>query len=189
MTRSRGRTVLSVRDMTYIAVSAILIAVCSWITIPAGPVPFTMQTFAVFTVVALLGWKRGLFSVLLYLLLGALGLPVFSGFGAGIAKILGPTGGYMVGFAALCLVYGLMTKNGRDSLPKEAAALALGCLVCYALGTAWFMVVYTRSNGGITLLATLSMCVFPFIIPDAVKLALSLVLVRRLRRAMPQLKN
>ena len=84
-------------DLTYMAVCAALIAVCSWISIPAA-VPFTLQTFAVFCVLGLLGGKRGTVSILVYILLGAIGLPVFSGFNGGIGALLGTTGGYIIGF-------------------------------------------------------------------------------------------
>ena len=84
-------------DMVYIAVFAVLIAICSWISIPTT-VPFTLQTFAVFLAVGVLGGKRGSLSVLIYILLGAVGIPVFAGFSGGFGVLLGQTGGYIVGF-------------------------------------------------------------------------------------------
>ena len=79
-------------DMAYIALTAALIALCSWITLPIGPVPFTMQTFAIFTSLGLLGGRRGTVAVVVYLLLGLVGLPVFAGFHSGPAALMGPTG-------------------------------------------------------------------------------------------------
>ena len=90
----------STRDLCFCAIGAALIAVCAWISIPAD-VPFTLQTFAIFTVCGLLGGKRGTVSVLVYLLLGAVGAPVFAGFRGGFASLLGTTGGYLVGFASV----------------------------------------------------------------------------------------
>ena len=87
--------------MVYIAVFAVLIAICSWISIPTT-VPFTLQTFAVFLAVGVLGGKRGSLSVLIYILLGAVGIPVFAGFSGGFGILLGQTGGYIVGF--LCII-------------------------------------------------------------------------------------
>lgn len=188
MDRKNGTRRLSVHDMVYIALSAALITVCSWITVPAA-VPFTMQTFAVFTVTALFGWKRGALSVMLYILLGAVGLPVFSGFGAGPAKLLGPTGGYIIGFLALSLVYGLLMAVLPRTFWAEIAALAVGCFICYAFGTVWFVSVYARTKGPIGFGAALGMCVVPFIPADAAKLALSAVLVRRLRRVLPDFRG
>ena len=100
MTQSR----FSTRDMAYIALMAVLLAVCSWISVPA-PVPFTLQTFGVFCALGLLGGRRGSTAVLLYILLGAVGLPVFSGFQGGLGKLLGPTGGYILGFLLSALLY------------------------------------------------------------------------------------
>ena len=83
--------------MAYIGLFAVVIAICSWISIPTV-VPFTLQTFAVFLAVAVLGGKRGTLSVIVYVLLGAVGLPVFSGFKGGIGVLLNTTGGYIIGF-------------------------------------------------------------------------------------------
>ena len=171
---------LNVRQMTYAALSTALIAVCSWVTIPAA-VPFTLQTFAVFTVCSLLGGKLGLCAVALYMLLGAAGLPVFSGFGAGVGTLFGPTGGYILGFAFTALaMWGVQVKFG-DRLPVRVSGMALGLLLCYAFGTAWFMAVYARTSGPIGLGAALSMCVLPFILPDCAKIALALFVSARLR--------
>ena len=95
-------------DMVYIAVFAVIIAVCSWISVPMV-IPFTLQTFGVFCAVGLLGGKRGTLSVLIYVLLGAVGIPVFSGFSSGIGTLFGVTGGYIMGFIFTALVYWLIT--------------------------------------------------------------------------------
>ena len=174
------QTKVDVRGMTHVALGAVLIAVCSWITVPSA-VPFTLQTFAVFAVCALLGGKRGLCAVALYMLLGAAGLPVFSGFGAGVGALLGPTGGYILGFAFTALsMWGVEAKFG-EALPARIAGMALGLALCYAFGTAWFMAVYARTNGPIALGAALSMCVFPFILPDIAKMALAILISARLK--------
>ena len=94
---------LSVRDMAYIAVFAVIMAVCSWISVPYV-VPFTLQTFAVFLAVGVLGGKRGTLAVLIYILLGCVGLPVFAGFSGGIGVVLGSTGGYIVGFLSSSII-------------------------------------------------------------------------------------
>ena len=171
---------VDVRRMTHVALCAVLIAVCSWITVPAA-VPFTLQTFAVFTSCALLGGKRGLCAVALYMLLGAVGLPVFSGFGAGVGALFGPTGGYILGFAFTALsMWGVEAKFG-EALLARIAGMTLGLLLCYAFGTAWFMAVYARTGGPIGLGAALSMCVFPFILPDIAKMALAILVSARLK--------
>ena len=173
---SRLRTV----DMAYIALFAVLMAVCAWITIPMT-VPFTLQIFAVFAALVTLGGRRGTYAVAVYLLLGAVGLPVGSGFQGGLGWLLGTTGGYIVGFLCIALIYWLMTARLGDSLPVSVAACVLGLVVCYAFGTAWFLVVYARNSGPIGLMTALGWCVFPYIIPDLVKLALAVILSRRVK--------
>lgn len=168
-------------SLTYIAMSSALIAVCAWITLPLGPVPFTMQTFAVITVAGLLGWKRAVVSVLVYIAIGALGAPVFSGFGGGVGVLTGVTGGYVVGFIFTAFIVGLTTDRFKGTLPLAIGMLG-GILCCYIFGTVWFMVVYTRSTGAIGLISVLSKCVFPYILPDLLKIALALLLTKRLRK-------
>ena len=168
-------------DLTYMAVCAALIAICAWITIPAA-VPFTLQIFAVFCVLGLLGGKRGTVTIVVYLLLGAIGLPVFSGFNGGIGALLGTTGGYLISYIFMGLIYWLAEKLFGTKLVVRIAAMVLGLLVCYAFGTAWFMTVYARKSGAIALGTALGWCVFPFIIPDLIKMALALLVSDRVRK-------
>lgn len=175
VTTRRSKTL----DMAYIAIFAGVMAICSWISIPAA-VPFTLQTFGVFLAVGVLGGKRGTLSVLIYILLGAIGLPVFAGFSGGIGSILGTTGGYIVGFLFSALVMWGMEAAFGKKLWARALSMVLGLAVCYAFGTAWFMLVYARSSGAVGLGTVLGWCVIPFIIPDLVKIALALLLCKRL---------
>ena len=177
---SRFRTL----DLAYIALFAVLMAVCAWITVPLPKplVQFTMQTFAMFMALTTLGGRRGLYAMVVYLLLGAVGVPVFSGFRGGLGVLLDTTGGYIIGFVAAALVYWLLTAKLGDSLPVMVAACVLGLAVCYAFGTAWFLVVYARVNGPIGVTTALGWCVFPYIIPDLLKLALAIVLSRRVKK-------
>ena len=174
---SRLRTV----DMAYIALFAVLMAVCAWITIPMT-VPFTLQIFAVFAALVTLGGRRGTYAVVVYLLLGAVGLPVGAGFQGGLGWLLGTTGGYIVGFLCIALLYWLLTAKLGESLPVVIAACVLGLALCYAFGTAWFMVVYARTSGPVGLMTALGWCVFPYIIPDLVKLVLAVLLSRRVKQ-------
>ena len=174
---------LSTADLTVIAVCTVLIAVCSWISIPSV-VPFTLQTFAVFCVLEVTGGRRGTLAIVVYLLLAALGLPVLHGFSGGPGAVLGTTGGYLLGFILVGLVYWLSEKLFGNKLPARIAALVLGLLLCYAFGTAWFMYVYARDTGAIGLGSALTWCVLPFVIPDLIKLALAVILAGRLRKAL-----
>lgn len=175
---------LGTKDYALIGIFAAIMAICSWISIPAA-VPFTMQTFAVFLSVGLLGGKCGTISIAIYLLLGAIGLPVFSGFSGGLGHMLGPTGGYIIGFIGSALVMWFIDSRLGNSRKILIISMLLGLIVCYAFGTAWFVIVYNRSTGPVGLLTALSWCVIPYIIPDALKIALAVLLTRRLKRFIP----
>ncbi|MCD7764154.1 MAG: biotin transporter BioY [Lachnospiraceae bacterium] len=176
-----GRTGMKTIDMVYIAVFAALMAVCSWISIPTT-VPFTLQTFGVFMAVGILGGKRGTLAVLVYILLGAIGLPVFAGFSGGIGALLGTSGGYIVGFLFSALTMWLMENTLGRSTIVQIVSMVIGLIVCYAFGTVWFMAVYTSQTGAVGLMTVLGWCIFPFVIPDLVKIALAFLLSNRLRK-------
>lgn len=166
-------------SIVYIGISAALIAICSWIQIPLT-VPITLQTMGVCLVSGLLGFKRGTLATLVYILLGAIGVPVFAGFSGGIGVLFGTTGGYILGFLFSGLLYWLITHFLGTKLPVMIAAMALGLIVCYAVGTVWFIQVYTSKVESIGLMAALGWCVFPFILPDCVKIALAILIAKRL---------
>ena len=159
------------RKLTRCALFAAMMALCAWIGIPLGHTVFTMQTFGVLLALGVLGGKRGTISILCYLLLGAAGLPVFSGFRGGIGAILGPTGGYLWGFLGTGLTFWLFEKWSR------VLAMIAGILVCYACGTIWYM---TYTGGALA--AVLAQTVLPYLIPDALKLVLALRLTKRLKK-------
>ena len=174
---------MKTKDMVCIAVFAVIIAICSWISIPAT-VPFTLQTFGVLLTVGVLGGRRGSLSVLIYLLLGAIGVPVFAGFSGGVGSILGSTGGYIIGFLFSALVMWFMEHFLGKKTWVLALSMLLGLLVCYVFGTAWFMIVYANQSGAVGLWTSLGWCVFPFIIPDLLKIAVALVVCKRLAKAI-----
>lgn len=170
-------------DMVYIAVFTVLIAVCSWISIPAA-VPFTLQTFAIFLAVTVLGGKRGTLAVVVYILLGITGIPVFAGFTGGVHILAGNTGGYIIGFIFSALVMWAMEAMLGKKLWVQALTMIIGLALCYAFGTIWFMVVYTRNAGAVGLVTVLGWCVIPFVIPDLIKVALALAMGKRLKAAI-----
>lgn len=161
------------RNLLYISIGAALISVGTWLTVP-GPIPFTMQSFAVLTVAALLGAKGSVLCASVYLLLGAVGVPVFSGFRGGVAVLIGPTGGYLVGFLFTSAVTGYLSER---ECPL-ALAMAAGQITLYVIGTLWFAVLCGGSPG-----AVLSTCVLPFLLPDAVKALLAVRVVRRVKKS------
>ncbi|MBQ2661688.1 MAG: biotin transporter BioY [Clostridia bacterium] len=169
--------------MIYIALFAVIIAVCSWISIPSS-VPFTLQTFAIASALLFLGGLDALLSVLLYVLLGAVGLPVFSSFTGGVAVLMGPTGGYILGFVVMALVYWLMTSVFKDKLITKIIAITVGMIFCYLSGSLYY--VFIGSNGDFIqgFITALSACVLPFIIGDIIKITLAFLLVLRLSKIL-----
>ena len=168
-------------DLVYFGVFAVLMAVCSWISIPTA-VPFTLQTFGVFMAVGVLGGKKGTASVGLYLLLGVLGVPVFAGMTGGIGVLLGTTGGYIIGFFFSALVMWAMEKLPGKRSVIQVISMIIGLLVCYTFGTLWFMMVYMKNQGAVGLMTVLGWCVIPFIIPDILKIVLAYGLSRKLKK-------
>ena len=163
---------LSVQDMVLIAVFTAIMAICSWISVSAGPVPFTLQTFAVFVTIA----------VVVYILLGIIGVPVFAGLTGGPSVIAGPTGGFIVGFILTAIIIGLLMNltNGKSEVVKlviTVVAMVLGDVACFAIGTVWFMVVTNN-----TVAVALTYCVIPYIIPDIAKIVVATIIANRVKK-------
>ena len=187
MTDNKGP--FSVYNLVLIAIFVVLITVCTWITIPVGSIPFTLQTFAVFVTGGLLGAKRGTIAVIVYILLGIIGVPVFSAFSSGIVKFIpntetGMTGGYIIGFVFTTIIIGVFKNLARDKDTKQKAlfigvGMVVGDIVCLAFGTVWFWLFNPMHLG---LVASITSCVVPFIIPEIVKIIVALILVLRLEK-------
>lgn len=169
--------------MAYIALFTVLITICSWISIPTA-IPFTLQTFAVFLSVSILGGKRGTIAVIVYVLLGAVGVPVFAEFTGGPGIIMNTTGGYIIGFIFLALVMWLAESLFGKKLWVQGVSMVFGLIALYVVGTIWFMLVYMKNTGSIGLTTVLGWCVVPFIIPDLIKIALALTVSRALHKQL-----
>lgn len=163
-------------NLTLTALFSVIIAVCSWLSIPSA-VPFTLQTFAVFLSLLVLGGKRGTCAIAVYIFIGAIGLPVFHSFTGGIGILAGPSGGYIAGFLLIGLIYWLITKKAGEKLLIKAVALLVGLIFCYTVGCIQFAAVSDTSFK-----AALISSVLPFILPDVIKLSLSLALSEKLRK-------
>lgn len=172
---------ITVTQITYVGLFVSLIAICSWISIPFA-LPFTMQTFAIVTTVALLDVKLSMITISVYICLGALGLPIFSGAKGGLGVLLGLTGGYIIGFVFTILVTGIILNIFGRKVISMFIAMILGIIVCYVFGTIWFMVIYAQTVGTIDLYTALSMCVFPFIIPDICKILIAIPFTKRISK-------
>lgn len=167
------------RGLVFCALFTALIVLLSQLQLPIGPVPVSLATLGVMLCGLLLGWRYGALTVGAYILLGAVGVPVFAGFQGGAGRLLGPTGGYIIGYLFYALIAGLNIPHLQERFWGRCVLLLLGTAVCYGLGTAWFM-----HMSGRTLAESLSLCVLPFLPGDAAKIALAAFLAPRLRKAL-----
>lgn len=165
------------------AIFAAITGVTSGIIIPLPftPVPMTLATLAVMLTGGLLGSKYGSISMIVYVLLGAFGAPVFSGYSGGFAKILGPTGGYIIGYILTAFITGIIIEkiNKKNRFYMNIIAMTIGISSCYILGTAWFMI-----STSTPLWTSLVSCVFPFLIGDLLKIIAGAMLIKKLRPAL-----
>lgn len=159
---------------------AALTAICSQIAFDIGPVPISFATFSVFVAAGMLGAKFGTISQLVYVLIGAVGVPVFAHFTGGFSIVTGPTGGYIVGYVVAAFITGLIVQKVKiNKFVVLPIAMLIGLIACYALGTVWFMHVTNRK-----LWDSLGLCVFPFIPGDIIKITFATILVARLKKVI-----
>ena len=159
--------------MVFIALFAAIICIMAPFSISAGAIPISLGTFAIYLAGGFLGSKKGVAAVCVYIMLGAVGLPVFTGFSGGFAKLLGVTGGYIIGFIPLVMLTGIFAERNKKLMPL---GMVLGTLACYIFGTAWFMI-----STGSELVPAIMSCVVPFIPGDLVKIAAASILCINLK--------
>ena len=173
---------MKTKDLTLTAAAAALICIAGPLSVFIGPVPLSLATFAVYMAGAVLGARRGAAATALYLLIGIIGIPVFSGFSGGFQKLAGVPGGYLAGYLPCAFLTGLGSDR-TDAAGKPRwlppAMMAAGTLVLYLAGTLWFMA-QTGNGAG----AALSLCVLPFLPGDAAKIAAASLLAVTVRRAV-----
>ena len=172
---------LTTYQMAVTALMAAVMCVLGPLTVPIGAVPISLANFVICLTAWLLGPKFGTLSVAVYLCIGLIGVPVFSGYGAGLAKIAGPTGGYLVGYPLLALIGGLFIEKSNGNPVVSGIGLVLGDAACYVLGTAWFVFQMQCELG-----YALSVCVYPFIALDLAKIVVSCVVGALLRKRLVQ---
>ena len=168
---------MKAKDVSIIALATAIFTLCSWIAIPLGDTPFTLQIFALCFLSALLGVKKSIFALTAYLLLGIAGVPVFSNFTGGIARLLCPTGGFLLGFLCAAPIIGSWSQRENQSGRSLFIGMLLGLLVCYVCGCLWFWV-WTPQN---SLWAVLSVTVLPFVLPDLLKIIRAVWVYKRIR--------
>ena len=167
---------IQLRMMVHASLLAALTAAGAYLAIPIGPVPIVLQNLFVFLAGLLLGSRWGSASVAVYLLAGAVGLPVFAGGLGGIGRLAGPTGGYLVGFLPAVLVIGWITEKAKEGFVIDVIAMSCGAIIIYVFGAAWLKIVT-----GMTLAKTLAVGVYPFLFGDAVKIAAAVPIAKALR--------
>ena len=159
-----------------VGVFVAIISICAWISIPMVPIPITLQILGVFITASILGAKLGTVSIIIYILLGAVGLPVFSNFTGGFGILLSPTGGFIIGFIFTALTIGIITSL-KNSILTNTLAMLLGLLLCYTFGTVWYCI-----YANVDFITAVLICVVPFLIGDAVKIATASILVTKLKK-------
>ena len=170
---------LTTYQMAVTALMAAALCVLGPLSVPIGAIPISLSNFVICLTAWLLGPKFGTLSVAVYLLIGLVGVPVFSGYGAGIAKLAGPTGGYLVGYLLLAFIGGLFIEKSKGQPVISGIGLVLGDAACYVLGTAWFVFQMQCELG-----YALSVCVYPFIALDLAKIVVSCIVGALLRKRL-----
>ena len=170
---------ISVRDMVYTALFAAVICAVAPFAVQIGPVPLSFATLVIYIAAGTLEWKLGTLSALLYVALGAIGLPVFSNFEGGFHKIAGFTGGFITGYILCALGTGVIITVFRRRIWSYAVGMAVGTVLLYTCGTIWYIL-----QSGTALGASLAICVLPFLPGDAVKIVVACVAAPKLRRAI-----
>ena len=171
---------LNTKDMTQIALFTTIIIISSWLNVTIFSfIPFTLQTSAIFLCLLTLNKKNSLYCILLYIIMGCIGLPVFSGFKGGAQALFGPTGGFIIGFIIMGLI-NFITYNKNHKLYLRFIIMLISLCALYFFGVVWFVNVYTKSP--ITLIEAYNICVAPFIIFDISKLLLACLTTNRISK-------
>ena len=168
---------ISVSTLTLIGLMTAVTCILGPLSIPIGPVPISFTNLAIYLTVILLGWKKGTVSYLIYLLMGLVGVPVFSSFTGGPGKLFGPTGGYLIGFIFIAIISGLFVERFFGKIYMYVAGMILGTAVCYIFGTAWL-----AFQADISFSAALAVGVVPFILGDLIKIVIAVVVGPTIRK-------
>ena len=181
-TKTRAR--MATRTITTVALLAAIICVLSPFAINIGPIPLSFGSLAVYIAACLINKWHGTAAVVVFVLLGAFGVPVFTNFSGGFHKIIGATGGYIVGYIPCALIIGLIVDLSEKHVWAYPIAMVAGTATLYACGTAWYMI-----QAGVSLLAALMACVVPFLIGDAIKIAAATALCFPLRKILKSVRR
>lgn len=170
---------ISAKKLCFCAIFTCIIAVCSWISIPAGHISFTLQTFAIALMCYTLSFGYSMMALSAYILLGIVGVPVFANFNFGAGVLIGPTGGYIIGFFPMCMIISLGKKIFKDNFFAKLTVAVVALAVLYLFGTVWFVTVYSKTTQ-MSFYYALTVCVFPFVAFDVAKIVLAIIVGKRL---------
>ncbi len=170
---------ISIKELTLVSLMSALICVISPFAVPIGPLPISLAVFIIHLSAVLLGGKLATLSCIVYLLLGAFGLPIFASFNAGVAYIAGPTGGYLLGFIFMILISGVFISKYKGNVKMYILGMILGTIVDYLFGTLWFS--YQQNT---TFLKSLLICVGPFVIVDLIKIIFAAIIGEIIRKQL-----
>ncbi len=174
----------NLQSMVLIAIMAAVICVMAPFSIPIGPVPISLTNFAIYIIVYILGWKRGTLSYLLYLAIGLIGVPVFSGFSGGFGKLFGPTGGYLFGFIFICIISGLFVEKSKHKIVLSLLGMVLSTAICYVFGTAWL-----AYQAHLSFSAALAAGVIPFIPGDIIKMVIAVLVGPQIAKQLKKVQK
>ena len=169
----------SIYNIAFMGLMTAVMCILGPLSLPIGPVPISLTNLVLYFTVFVIGTKAGLGSYCLYLLLGAIGLPVFSGYAGGLGKLTGPTGGYLIGFITMILIGGIIMEKTNRNIVATCIAWVVGTAAAYLFGTIWFVYLMHCS-----VMYALTICVFPFIIGDIVKIIVGTILGKEVRKAL-----
>lgn len=174
-----GKQKIATKTIALIAVMTAVTCVLAPLSLPIGPVPISLTNLAIYFSLYILGMKKGTISYVVYLVIGLVGVPVFSGFTAGPGKLIGPTGGYLIGFVPLAIIAGLLIDKFNGKFVPSMIGMVVGTIVCYALGTVWL-----AYQGQMDFMAALWAGVIPFIPGDLIKMILAAFFGPQIRKAL-----
>lgn len=171
----------STRQIALVGLMTAVICILGPIAVPLpfSPVPVSLTNLAIFLSLFVLGMKKGTISYVIYLLLGLVGLPVFSAFTGGPGKLLGPTGGYLIGFLFMAVISGIFIDKWTNSIVVCVAGMILGSTVCYLFGTVWL-----SFQGHMSFSAALAAGVLPFLPGDVAKMLIAAIAGRQIRKRL-----
>ncbi len=179
---------LNTKEITYIAILASIISVLSIITFQIGAIPITLSVFAVLLLAVISGAKKSVTAVVIYILIGAFGIPVFSGLKGGIQIIFGPTGGYIISYIFMALIVGIVSDKIKENSISCMIILFVSCIislaVCYFLGTLQYVLITSTDW-----ISALSACVYPFVAVDLIKSILAVIIGLKIKTRIKNIVN